>query len=73
MRHGTLYVGGEPIDHARVYTVAGSDGELDEYGGYADHTWHLKPTYEVPTILREVVEAYIQGKLSITVQMGRIC
>lgn len=44
------------IDPNRLYTVAGSDWELDPYGGYADAEWGLRVRYDFPTIIREAVE-----------------
>ena len=46
----------ERIDPERRYTVAGSDWELDPYGGYADAAWGLRVRYDFPTIIREAVE-----------------
>lgn len=73
MRAGQLYVGDEPVDQERIYRVAGSDWELDSYGGYTDPEWELKPTYDMPIILPEALEAYItqQKRISLPV-MGRL-
>lgn len=51
-------VGVEPeaIDPDRRYTVAGTDWELDSYGGYADAAWGLRVRYDFPTIVREAIE-----------------
>jgi 2',3'-cyclic-nucleotide 2'-phosphodiesterase (5'-nucleotidase family) len=56
MRDGQLLVAGDPVDDARLYRVAGTDWELDTYGGYAQREWGLKVEYDMPFILREVVE-----------------
>jgi 2',3'-cyclic-nucleotide 2'-phosphodiesterase (5'-nucleotidase family) len=72
VRAGQLYIGAEPVDLARVYTVAASDWELDHYGGYVEDAWELKPTYDASTILREVVEEYLRGRPPIVVEMGRV-
>lgn len=72
MYAGKLYIGADPVDLEGVYTVAASDWEFEHYSGYTEKAWELKPTYEVSTILREVVEGYLKGKPSITVQMGRL-
>ncbi|GHO55669.1 hypothetical protein [Ktedonobacter robiniae] len=73
MRAGQLYVGDELVDPERIYRVAGSDWELDSYGGYTDPAWELKPTYDMPTILPEALEAYVtlQKRISLPV-MGRL-
>jgi 5'-nucleotidase len=56
VQDGELLVGGDPVEDARVYRVAGTDWELDTYGGYAKPEWGLKVEYDMPDILREVVE-----------------
>jgi 2',3'-cyclic-nucleotide 2'-phosphodiesterase (5'-nucleotidase family) len=72
MRAGQLYIGTHPVEPARVYKVAGSDWELGRYGGYVEAAWRLKPTYEIQTIMRDVVEDYLKGKPPVTVEMGRL-
>jgi 2',3'-cyclic-nucleotide 2'-phosphodiesterase (5'-nucleotidase family) len=72
MRAGQLYIGAHPVEPARVYKVAGSDWELDRYGGYVEAAWELKPTYEIQTIMRDVVEDYLKGKPPVAVEMGRL-
>lgn len=72
IRNGQLYIGEQPVEPERVYKVAGSDWELDSYGGYTDPAWNLKITYEVQTIMRDVVEDYLNGKPSVSVPMGRL-
>jgi 2',3'-cyclic-nucleotide 2'-phosphodiesterase (5'-nucleotidase family) len=59
---GALRVAGiDPatIDRDRTYTVAGSDWELDAYGGYTDSAWGLKIRYEFPMIIREAIEEHL--------------
>jgi 2',3'-cyclic-nucleotide 2'-phosphodiesterase (5'-nucleotidase family) len=54
---GRLHVAGEaPIDDGRTYRVAGTDWELEPYGGLADRTWGLEVRYDSPTIVREAIE-----------------
>jgi 5'-nucleotidase len=72
IRDGQLLVGGKPIDPAGEYKVAGSDFELEPYGGYVDPTWRLHPHYDVPTILREALEPFLAANSPIHVQMGRL-
>jgi len=50
------------IEPDRRYTVAGSDWELDPYGGYADAAWGLRVRYDFPTIIREAVEDDLAGR-----------
>lgn len=54
-----LSIGNEPVNPERTYRVAASDWELDASRGYVDSAWHLKPTYDIPIILREALEEYI--------------
>ena len=56
VRDGELLVAGEPVDPSRAYRVAGSDWELDTYGGYAEREWALRIDYDMPYIMREAVE-----------------
>ena len=72
VRNGQLLVGNQPVEATREYRVAGSDWELDLYGGYIDPGWHLRPNYEAQAILREVLEPYIASHSPIHVQMGRL-
>ena len=61
---GALRVAGiDPagIDPARTYTVAGSDWELDAYGGYTDPAWSLKARYDFPVIIREAIEEHLSS------------
>jgi 2',3'-cyclic-nucleotide 2'-phosphodiesterase (5'-nucleotidase family) len=56
---GRLHVRGlepdELVDE-RTYTVAGTDWELNPYGGYARAEWNLAVRYDFPTIVREAIE-----------------
>jgi 2',3'-cyclic-nucleotide 2'-phosphodiesterase (5'-nucleotidase family) len=56
---GLLQVRGldEP-DPEREYRVAGTDWELEPGGGLVDAGWGLRPEYEFPTIVREVLEEH---------------
>jgi 2',3'-cyclic-nucleotide 2'-phosphodiesterase (5'-nucleotidase family) len=60
VRGGELLVAGEPVDPRRTYRVAGSDWELDTYGGYANEEWNLHIEYDMPHILREAVEDHLR-------------
>jgi 2',3'-cyclic-nucleotide 2'-phosphodiesterase (5'-nucleotidase family) len=47
------------IEAEREYVVAGTDWELEPYGGYVDADWNLSVRYEFPTIVREAVEEHL--------------
>lgn len=72
MRNGQLLVGDQPIELEREYRVAGSDWELEPYGGYIDPSWNLHPDYDVPTILHEALEPYLASHRPIHVQIRRL-
>jgi 2',3'-cyclic-nucleotide 2'-phosphodiesterase (5'-nucleotidase family) len=56
---GVLQVRGlEEPDPAREYRVAGTDWELEPAGGLVEREWGLRPEYEFPTIVREVLEEH---------------
>jgi 2',3'-cyclic-nucleotide 2'-phosphodiesterase (5'-nucleotidase family) len=56
---GVLQVCGLDVpDPGREYRVAGTDWELDSYGGLVEKEWGLRPEYEFPTIVREVLEEH---------------
>src|SRR5919197_1956295 len=56
---GVLQVRGlEEIDPERDYRVAATDGELEDYGGLVPAEWGLRPEYEFPTIVRDVLEEH---------------
>jgi hypothetical protein len=46
------------FDPEREYRVAGTDWELEPYGGLVEAEWGLRPQYEFPTIVREVIEEH---------------
>jgi 2',3'-cyclic-nucleotide 2'-phosphodiesterase (5'-nucleotidase family) len=61
-RRGRLVVAGPAeLDPDRRYVVAGTDWELEPYGGYALPQWKLPVTYDFPTIVREAVEEHLRG------------
>lgn len=70
--NGHLLVHDQPVESDREYLVVASDFELEEYGGFVDPAWNLKPHYDVPTILREALEEYLAGRESVMVAMGRL-
>ncbi len=72
IRDGQILVNGQPIEPERIYRVAGSDWELDTYGDYADPAWELHPVYDVPVIIREALEEYLQQHKPVHVEMGRL-
>jgi 2',3'-cyclic-nucleotide 2'-phosphodiesterase (5'-nucleotidase family) len=72
IRNGQLLVGNQPVESEREYRVAGSDWELEPYGGYVDPDWQLQPGYEAQTILREALEPYIVTHSPMHIQMGRL-
>jgi len=58
-RRGRLHVSGvepEELEDQRTYTVAGTDWELNPYGGFARAEWNLTVRYDFPTIVREAIE-----------------
>lgn len=63
-----VLISGEPLDPQRRYTVAGSDAEMTSLAWEdSDHSSLLSfelseddVTYEVPTVLREVLEDYVR-------------
>ena len=52
--------GDDSIDMDREYRVAGTDWELEPYGGLVEREWGLRPEYDFPTILREVIEEQLR-------------
>jgi 2',3'-cyclic-nucleotide 2'-phosphodiesterase (5'-nucleotidase family) len=57
---GLLQASGDgAIDPEREYLVAGTDWELEPSGGLVEESWGLRPRYEFPTIVREVVEEHL--------------
>jgi 5'-nucleotidase len=45
----------------RTYRVAGSDWELEPYGGLVEAAWGLRARYDFPTIIREAIEEYLSA------------
>lgn len=63
-QRGRLFLAGldlEAIQPERTYLVAGSDWELDSYGGYTEEDWRLSIRYDFPVIIREAVEDRLAG------------
>jgi 2',3'-cyclic-nucleotide 2'-phosphodiesterase (5'-nucleotidase family) len=57
---GVLQVRGvDEIEPGRDYRVAGTDWELEDYGGLVPAEWGLRPEYEFPTIVRDVLEEHL--------------
>jgi len=59
IRGGELLVAGSPLDPGARYEVAGSDWEIDTYGGYAREEWALDVRFDGTTIMREAVEEHL--------------
>jgi 2',3'-cyclic-nucleotide 2'-phosphodiesterase (5'-nucleotidase family) len=60
---GPLEVAGAAsIDPGRSYLVAGTDWELEPYGGMVEESWNLRVRYDFPTILREAVEEHFGAR-----------
>jgi 2',3'-cyclic-nucleotide 2'-phosphodiesterase (5'-nucleotidase family) len=58
-QRGVLQVRGlDRPEPEREYRVAGTDWELEPYGGLVEEEWGLRPEYEFPTIVREVLEEH---------------
>lgn len=72
LREGQLYVASQPVEPERIYKVAGTDWELERYGGYTDSAWNLQITFDVAAIVRDVIEEYLKGKPPVSVHMGRL-
>ena len=61
-RRGRLAVAGlTEFEPERRYLVAGTDWELEPYGGYALPQWKLAVSYDFPIIVREAVEEHLRG------------
>jgi 2',3'-cyclic-nucleotide 2'-phosphodiesterase (5'-nucleotidase family) len=59
---GPLHVvGATALDPAREYLVAGTDWELEPYGGMVDSAWQLRARYDFPIILREAIEEHLRS------------
>ena len=55
---GVLQVSGE-ADGGEV-RVAGTDWELEPYGGLVEEEWDLRARYDFPTIVREAIEEHLR-------------
>jgi 2',3'-cyclic-nucleotide 2'-phosphodiesterase (5'-nucleotidase family) len=59
---GRLCVSGAgTVDPDREYVVAGTDWELDWYGGLVERDWGLEVRYDFPTIVREAIEEHLRS------------
>jgi 2',3'-cyclic-nucleotide 2'-phosphodiesterase (5'-nucleotidase family) len=67
-----IYIDDQPIDPQMSYRVAASDFELMPNFAYTDEVWNLALDFEVPTIIREVVEDYLGKYQRVSVSNGRI-
>ena len=67
-----VWIGAQPLEPERLYSVAGSDWELEPYGGYVEAAWNLQPTYETPTIMREAIEEHLATHNPVSVKMERL-
>jgi 2',3'-cyclic-nucleotide 2'-phosphodiesterase (5'-nucleotidase family) len=57
---GALCVSGPAdLDPERQYLVAGTDWELEPYGGMVAEAWKLQVRYDFPIILREAIEEHV--------------
>lgn len=72
VKHGRLLIEGQELDPDHLYRVAGTDWELEAYGGYADPAWELRPRYDLPTILREALEEHLAIHRPVEVDLGRL-
>jgi 2',3'-cyclic-nucleotide 2'-phosphodiesterase (5'-nucleotidase family) len=72
IRDGQIFVGEQPIELERIYSVAGSDWELEPYGGYVEAAWELPIRYDLPTTICDVLEAYLAEHGPICVDLGRL-
>jgi hypothetical protein len=60
-RRGRLgWAGAEPRP-GHTYRVAGTDWELEPYGGHVPGDWALEIEYEFPIIVREAIEEHLRG------------
>jgi 5'-nucleotidase len=64
-----VFVGTERLEAERVYVVATSDLEVSEAAGYLPLTLD-QVTYEVPTILPEVVREYMAARSPVAAPVG---
>jgi hypothetical protein len=63
---GVLQVSGpSELDPGRTYAVAGTDWELEPYGGLVESEWKLDVRYDFPTIVREAIEEHFAALQSV--------
>lgn len=72
VREGQLFIADTPVNPEGTYRVAGTDWELDTYGGYTESSWGLTPEYDASVILREALEDYFAAHRPVSVEMGRV-
>lgn len=72
VRDGRLLVGSRLVKPEREYRVAGSDFEFEADWGYTDSDWDVRPSYDVPTILREALEEHLAAHSPVRVESGRL-
>lgn len=73
IRDGCIQFDGQPIEPERVYRVAATDWEFsDNAGDYVDSAWQLQPSYDIPVIIREALEEYLQLHRPVRVTTGRL-
>jgi 2',3'-cyclic-nucleotide 2'-phosphodiesterase (5'-nucleotidase family) len=58
---GQWFVGNQPLEFERVYTVAATDAELDGSFAYLETSWNLETEYHIDVVLNEVVLGYLQN------------
>jgi 2',3'-cyclic-nucleotide 2'-phosphodiesterase (5'-nucleotidase family) len=63
-RDGQLFVGEQPVEPGRRYKVAMTDWEMSTYAKLREPDWQLALSIERQTIVRDVVEEHLQGKLT---------
>jgi 2',3'-cyclic-nucleotide 2'-phosphodiesterase (5'-nucleotidase family) len=71
-KDGVWSVGKQPLEPKRLYRVAGTDGEFENYSGYADQAWNLKVQYNSRIIVHEVLEQYLLKNSVIKPELGRV-
>ena len=58
---GPVHVAGAAanLEPARVYRVAATDFELEEFGSLVEPEWEIDVRYDFPTIIREAIEEHL--------------
>lgn len=73
VQDNNVHIENHPIEPHKIYKVAGSDFELMPNFGYTQSEWNLDFDFEVPTIIREVVEDYFaKQNAPLQIKNGRI-